>query len=152
MKLVFAAIALAALSSSPRTAVAQPADKGAAASQDAAAGSAAAAAVCAGCGTVTSIRPTALRGEPQWMSTISGGTPGTSGTGGGGTGIRPFTGHRPGTPLPGQEADAGARQRTIYEVVVLMEDSSTRKLHYEHRPALSVGDRVRVSGGQVYLR
>ena len=150
MKLVFAAIALAALSSSPRTALAQPADKGAAASQDAAAGSAAAAAVCAGCGTVTSIRPTALRGEPQWMSTISGGTPGTSGAAG--TGIRPFTGHRPGTPLPGQEADAGARQRTIYEVVVLMEDSSTRKLHYEHRPALSVGDRVRVSGGQVYLR
>ena len=150
MKLVFAAIALAALSSNPQAALAQTAGKGAAASEDAAAESSASAAVCAGCGMITSIRPTALRGEPQWMSTISGGTPGTAGAAG--TGIRPFTGHRPGTPLPGQDVDLGTRQRTIYEVVVLMEDQSTRKLHYEHRPALSVGDRVRVSGGQVYLR
>ncbi len=148
MKLVIAAIAFAALSWNTQIALGQSGDKGEPNGGDASAS------VCASCGMVTAIRPTALRGEPQWMGTISGGVTGrqpssVSSSGSGYT--RPFTGHSATTPLPGQD-DLGARQRTIYEVVVLMDDQTTRKLHYEHRPALSVGDKVRVSGGQVYLR
>ena len=151
MKHFLAAVALAALSTNLLVALAQSAGKADAAATDAAAPASA----CPNCGMVTAIRPTALRGEPQWMSTISGGVIGrqpSGATGSAGTGIRPFTGHSTAGALPGQEPDLGARQRTVYEVVVVMDDQTTRKLHYEHRPALSVGDRVQVSGGQVYLR
>jgi len=110
--------------------------------------SAPAPAACSNCGIVTAVHPMALRGEPQWMSTISGGVPSARPSGAVGTrGVVPHT-----LPPTGRETDLAGRQRTVYEVVVQMEDQSTRKLHYEHRPALSVGDRVRVSGGQVYLR
>jgi hypothetical protein len=142
MKLVIAAIAFAALSWNTQIALGQAGDKGGDAS----------ASVCAACGMVTAIRPTALRGEPKWMGTISSGVTSRQPSSGSGSGYAsPFTGHSATSPLPGQD-DLGARQRTIYEVVVLMDDQTTRKLHYEHRPALSVGDKVRVSGGQVYLR
>jgi outer membrane lipoprotein SlyB len=148
MKLVIAAIAFAALSWNTQIALGQAGDKGEPKDADASAS------VCAACGMVTAIRPTALRGEPKWMGTISSGVTGrqpSSATGSGSGYTSPFTGHSATNPLPGQD-DLGARQRTIYEVVVLMDDQTTRKLHYEHRPALSVGDKVRVSGGQVYLR
>lgn len=120
--------------------------------------SAAAPAACSNCGIVTAVRPMALRGEPQWMSTISGGVPSARPSGAVGTRsvvphASPSTGATGATGAPaGRESDLAGRQRTVYEVVVQMEDQTTRKLHYEHRPALSVGDRVRVSGGQVYLR
>lgn len=145
MKLVIAAIAFAALSWNTQIALGQSGDKGAPADRDAAP------AACAGCGMVTAVRPAALRGEPQWMGTISGGVPGRPSSGGGSGYTRPFTGHSATSAPPGQD-DVATRTRTIYEVVVLMDDQTTRKLHYEHRPALSVGDKVRVSGGQVYLR
>ncbi len=143
MKRLVAAALLAALSSVPALARAQ------AAGGD----PAPAASVCPTCGVVTAIKPTALRGEPQWMGTISGGVVGRqpSSAVGAGSG-RSLPSADSSTALPGREPDLGPRQRTVYEVVVLMDDQSTRKLHYEHRPALSVGDRVRVSGGQVYLR
>jgi len=143
MKRLVAAALLAAISSVPALARAQ-----------AAGGDPAPAAnVCPTCGVVTAIKPTALRGEPQWMGTISGGVVGRqpSSAVGAGSG-RSLPSADSSTALPGREPDLGPRQRTVYEVVVLMDDQSTRKLHYEHRPALSVGDRVRVSGGQVYLR
>jgi outer membrane lipoprotein SlyB len=143
MKRLVAAALLAAISPAPALAQAQ-ADS---------ADPAPAAAVCPTCGVVTAVKPTALRGEPQWMSTISGAVVGnqpSSAVGAGAGRSLPSTGGS--ASLPGREADLGPRHRTVYEVVVLMDDQSTRKLHYEHRPALSVGDRVRVSGGQVYLR
>jgi len=145
MKRLVAAALLAALHST--TALAQ--------TQTGADDAAPAPAACSNCGIVTAVRPMALRGEPQWMSTISGGVPSARPSGAVGTrSVVPHTSPSTGaTGAPtGRESDLAGRQRTVYEVVVQMEDQTTRKLHYEHRPALSVGDRVRVSGGQVYLR
>jgi len=130
MKPMLAAALLAAAATSPLPAQQQPAD-------------APAATACPTCGVVTSIRSVPLRGEPQWLGTI-GATPGSS---------QPSLAIGAGRNAPpARDADAGARRRTVYEVVVQMDDQTTRKLHYEHRPALSVGDKVRVAGQLVYLR
>ncbi len=111
-------------------------------SADAASEPAPTAPACANCGVVTSIRSVPLRGEPQWLGTISA-LPGSG---------RPSIAIGAGRSAPARDAAVATRRRTVYEVVVLMDDQSTKTLHYEHRPALSVGDKVQVAGQQVYLR
>ena len=103
---------------------------------------------CADCGTVIAINAGAHDTRPAWMGTLRDG------------GVTP--GGVPGRPRAAGVADASgtivgrdidrAQRHNAYEVVVLMEDSTRRTVRVDTRPALSVGDRVKVSGRQVYLR
>lgn len=147
MKSLLAATLLAVVAAPPLLAQQRPGAPGTAPASAAAASGASTASpapVCPTCGVVASVRPVTLRSEPQWVGTI-GATPRASAPS-----VAIGAGRSP--TLPGRDTDAAPRRRTVYEVVVQMDDQSTQKLHYEHRPALSAGDRVRVSDGQVYLR
>lgn len=103
---------------------------------------------CADCGTVIAINAGAHDTRPAWMGTLKDG------------GVAP--GGVPGRPRAAGVADASgtivgrdidrAQRHNAYEVVVLMEDATRRTVRVDTRPALSVGDRVKVSGRQVYLR
>lgn len=149
MKSLLAAALVAVLAVPPLLAQQRPSAPGAAPAGASAAAvpspsAASPAPACPTCGVVASVRPVTLRGEPQWMGSI-GATPRASPPS-----VAIGAGRSP--TLPGRDADSAPRRRTVYEVVVQMDDQTTQKLHYEHRPALSAGDRVRVSDGQVYLR
>jgi hypothetical protein len=117
-------------------------------------GEADAAAVCASCGTVTAIRESTRRAGPAWKSTISGADVGA--TSGGGS----YRDGRSRTPAPtigaigptGSDGGETFRRNYGFDVHVLMEDGTRKVVHTESRPALSIGDRVKVAGGQVYLR
>jgi hypothetical protein len=113
-----------------------------------------AAAVCANCGTVTAIRESTRRAGPAWKSTISGATVGgTPGTGG-------YQDGRSRMPAPtigaigptGSDSGDAFKRSYGFDVHVLMEDGTRKVVHTGSRPALSIGDRVKVAGGQVYLR
>ena len=115
---------------------------------------------CANCGVVASIRRTELDRDARWMDASAEaarnpkdrGSPREPGSAVLKT-QRPSA--RAGTDEANQAArdgEVGPRRRTVYEVVIRLDDGKTRKMHYEHRPALKVGDKVRVSRGQVYLR
>ena len=139
-------------------------DSGAAkAARDDGEAEAAAPSVCIGCGTVASIRETGSRTGPAWTATIGGGVVGGASGGessaaypgaGGYTGprTRPSGGTAIGPTIGARDSQTGFKRSAGYDVVVRMDDGSTRTVHTETRPALSVGDRVKVAGGQVYLR
>lgn len=64
-------------------------------------------------------------------------------------------------PDKGAKADKAAHaERTpkphaatrVYHVSIRMDDGSTRTIRYDNRPALAVGDKVRVTERRVYLR
>lgn len=123
---------------------------------------AAAPSACVGCGTVTAIREGGRRSGPAWTATVSGGVVG--GASGADSGAYPGAGGYKAKPpkqgpstgigptIGGYDSQTGFKRSAGYDVVVRMEDGSTRTVHTENRPGLSVGDRVKVAGGQVYLR
>ena len=111
-------------------------------------------AVCATCGTVTAIRESTRRAGPARKSTISGANVG--GTPGAGS----YQDGRSRMPTPtigaigptGSGSGDAFKRSYGFDVHVLMEDGTRKVVHTESRPALSIGDRVKVAGGQVYLR
>jgi len=101
---------------------------------------------CAECGVVKSIHQGTKSGQPMWMGTLDSGAPGSSSARPRGVGVADSSG-----TIVGSGADKRF-QRNGYDVVVLMDDGRTRIVHSESRPALSVGDKVKVAGRLVYLR
>lgn len=101
---------------------------------------------CAECGVVKSIHQGKSSGQPMWMSTLGSGASGSSSARPRGVGVGDSSG-----TIVGQAVDKRTH-RNGYDIVVLMDDGSTRIVHAEARPALSVGDKVKVAGRLVYLR
>ena len=109
------------------------------------------AAACPACGVVTAIRESTRRSGPAWKSTISGG--GSAGN------VGTYQDGRSRVPAPtigaigpsGGDSGDSFRRNFGFDVHVVMDDGSRKVVHTESRPALSVGDRVKVAGNQVYL-
>ena len=52
----------------------------------------------------------------------------------------------------GERASKPQAATRVYQVSIRMDDGSTRTIRYDNRPALAVGDKVRVTERRVYLR
>ncbi len=83
---------------------------------------------CAECGLVTGIREIKPRGNQTVIAAVGG-------------------------PVAGQEIARQLREaQQVHEVSVRMDAGGTQVLRFANRPALDVGDKVRVRNGRVYLR
>ncbi|HVL55215.1 MAG TPA: hypothetical protein VM491_01820 [Burkholderiaceae bacterium] len=92
---------------------------------------------CAGCGTVIGIyqtsKPVPVRSAPPPAASAPAAKPAAA------------------QPAPQGREDKSPR-RPGFEVVIEMDDGSERRMLYQNRPALDVGDKVRLRHGQIYLR
>ncbi len=93
---------------------------------------------CAGCGTVTAVHErnpvSATRIAAAPVATVAG-----AAARGAAAAARDHD-----QPQP--------RNAAAFEVVIEMDDGSERRMLYQNRPALDVGDKVRLRQGQIYLR
>lgn len=110
---------------------------------------------CASCGTVTAIHTVALRGDATGLGAVAGGVTGAvvgkqMGRGNGNT-VMTLLGAAGGA-LAGNEIERNVKKRYSYRVTVRMDDGSFRTVSQSSRPAIAVGERVRVVDGAVFAR
>ncbi len=110
---------------------------------------------CATCGTVTSIRTVALRGDATGLGAVAGGVTGAVvgnqiGRGNGNTAMTILG--AAGGALAGNEIEKNVKKRYAYRVTVRMDDGSIRTLSQSSPPAVVVGEHVRVVNGSVVAR
>ncbi len=106
------------------------------------------AAVCASCGTVEAVRPVQEQGASTGIGAVGGAVAGglLGHQVGGGTGKKAMTVlGAVGGALAGHEIEKRTRATTSYDVVVRMDDGSTRTLRQAEPPAL--GTKVQLEGG-----
>ena len=104
---------------------------------------------CANCGTVEAIRQVQLSGSPSGVGAVAGGLTGAVvgsqfGRGDGRTALTVLG--AAGGALAGNEIEKHVRKRTVYRVVVRLDDGTTRTVSQPSAPAFAVGERVRVQG------
>lgn len=112
----------------------------------------AAAPVCYDCGTVVSVNPVTVQGSASGLGAVggavAGGVVGHQIGGGKGRDALTVLGALGGA-LAGNQIEKTRRQTTRYDVTVRMEDGSNRTFSYDTVPAVSSGDHVRVSNGEL---
>lgn len=108
--------------------------------------------VCYDCGTVTSVNAVAVQGKTSGVGAVggavAGGVVGHQFGGGKGKDAMTVLGAIGGA-LAGNQIEKSQRQTTRYDVMVQMEDGSSRSFSYNTIPAISSGDRVRVANGEL---
>ena len=57
-----------------------------------------------------------------------------------------------GGAVAGREIEKRVRASTVYDVVVKMDDASTRTVRFEAQPAFTVGSKVKLSGNTLVAR
>ena len=110
----------------------------------------AAAPVCANCGVVSSVNVIAQQGEGSGLGAVAGGVVGglLGNQVGGGTGKKIATvAGVAGGAYAGHQIEKNAKSSTRYDVIVKMEDGSTRTFSYESQPAFQAGSKVRIVNG-----
>lgn len=108
--------------------------------------------LCYDCGTVTSVNAVTVQGSASGLGAVggavAGGVVGHQVGGGKGRDAMTVLGAIGGA-LAGNQIEKSRRQTTRYDVIVRMEDGSNRTFSYDTVPAVSSGDRVRVSNGEL---
>lgn len=110
----------------------------------------AAAPVCSSCGVVDSIREITQPGEGTGLGAVAGGVVGAiiGNQIGGGTGKKLATvAGAAGGAYAGHQIEKSQRKTTRYEVIVRMDDGSSRSVMMDMVPGWRVGERVRIENG-----
>ena len=109
-----------------------------------------AAAVCGNCGIVASINAIKEKGEGSGLGAVAGGVLGgvLGHQVGGGTGKKIATvAGAAGGAYAGHQVEKSMKSTTHYDVVVNMDDGTTRTFSYDTQPAFQAGSKVRVVNG-----
>lgn len=109
-----------------------------------------AAPVCSNCGVVSSINAISEKGEGSGLGAIAGGVLGgvLGHQIGGGTGKKIATvAGAAGGAYAGHQVEKNVKSTTHYDVVVKMQDGSSRTFSYDTPPAFQTGEKVRVVNG-----
>jgi len=109
-----------------------------------------AAPVCANCGVIASVNAISEKGEGSGLGAVAGGVLGgvLGHQIGGGTGKKIATvAGAAGGAYAGHQVEKNMKSTTHYEVIVNMDDGSTRTLNYDTQPAFQPGAKVRVVNG-----
>lgn len=112
---------------------------------------------CADCGTISSIEERTEKGKGTGMGAAAGAVLGAVA---GREIVKGKRSHRDaaavagaiGGGYAGHKIEETARSTTYYVVTVRMDDNSTRTVNLESTEGLSVGQKVRVEGGNIILR
>lgn len=110
----------------------------------------AAAPVCTNCGVVTSVNAIAQQGEGSGLGAVAGGVVGglLGNQVGGGSGKKIATvAGVAGGAYAGHQIEKNVKSTTRYDVIVNMEDGSTRTFSYESQPAFQAGSKVKIVNG-----
>lgn len=108
------------------------------------------AAVCGNCGVVASVNAIKEKGEGSGLGAIAGGVLGgvLGNQVGGGSGKKIATvAGAAGGAYAGHQVEKNMKSTTHYDVVVNMDDGSTRTFSFDTQPAFQVGGKVRVVNG-----
>jgi outer membrane lipoprotein SlyB len=106
--------------------------------------------LCSNCGVVASVNTIAQKGEGSGLGAIAGGVLGgvLGHQVGGGTGKKIATvAGAAGGAYAGHQVEKSMKSTTHYEVIVNMDDGSTRTFSFETQPAFQAGGKVRVVNG-----
>lgn len=109
-----------------------------------------AAPVCTTCGVVASVNAITQKGEGSGIGAVAGGVLGgvLGHQVGGGTGKKIATvAGAAGGAYAGHQVEKGMKSTTRYDVVVNMDDGTTRTFSYDTQPAFQAGVKVRVVNG-----
>lgn len=109
-----------------------------------------AAPVCTTCGVVASVNAITQKGEGSGIGAVAGGVLGgvLGHQVGGGTGKKIATvAGAAGGAYAGHQVEKGMKSTTRYDVVVSMDDGTTRTFSYDTQPAFQTGVKVRVMNG-----
>lgn len=111
--------------------------------------------VCKECGTVSAINEVAKQGEGTGLGAIGGGLVGglLGNQVGGGTGndIATIAGAVGGAYV-GHQVEKKARTTTQFNVVIKMDDGTETTITEDKKPALAVGDKIKVVDGKIAPR
>lgn len=107
---------------------------------------------CANCGVVDAINSVKVKGTPNYVGAIAGGVAGAAlgsqvGKGDGNTAATVVG--AVGGALAGREIEKKVRETTQYDVVVKLNDGSSKTVRFEQAPPFNVGAKVRVDGNNV---
>lgn len=107
------------------------------------------AALCEGCGVVQSVTKVKVKGKPNYLGAIAGGVAGAAlgnqvGKGDGNTAATVIG--AVGGAVAGREVEKRVRSNTAYDVVVKLNDASSKTVRFESDPGFKVGSKVKVSG------
>lgn len=107
------------------------------------------AAVCDACGVVQAVNVANVKGKPNFLGAIAGGVAGAAlgnqvGKGDGKTAATVLG--AVGGAVAGREVEKRVRSGTRYDVVVKLDDGSSRTVSFEADPGFKVGSKVRISG------
>ncbi len=109
-------------------------------------------AICGNCGVVESINAIAQKGEATGLGGVLGGAAGAvighQVGGGRGKDVATVLG-AVGGAVAGNEVEKNRKSTTAYDVVVRLEDNTTRTVRATAAPAYGVGSKVKVVDGQV---
>lgn len=108
------------------------------------------AAVCRDCGTIESVQESAQEGGGSGLGAVAGGVVGgvlgNQVGKGSGKDLATIVG-LVGGAVVGNEIEKGQRKNVRYDIVVRMDDGSTRTVSTHVQPAWRVGERVKISSG-----
>ena len=104
---------------------------------------------CEGCGVVQSVSKVKVRGKPNYLGAIAGGVAGAAlgnqvGKGDGNAAATVLG--AVGGAVAGREVEKRVRSTTVYDVVVKLNDASTKTVRFEADPGFKVGSKVKLSG------
>lgn len=111
-----------------------------------------AAPLCANCGVVASVNTITQKGEGSGLGAVAGGVLGgvLGNQVGGGTGKKIATvAGAAGGAYAGHQVEKNMKSTTSYEVIVNMDDGSTRSFSYDSQPAFQAGSKVRIVNGNL---
>jgi outer membrane lipoprotein SlyB len=111
--------------------------------------------VCADCGTISTITQKKVKGKATWKGTVGGAVAGgvVGNQVGGGDGNKIATGvGAVGGAIAGREIEKRMNKKDVFEIVVQMNDGTTRTIQKEQKGSLQQGDRVKVQGDVITVR
>jgi outer membrane lipoprotein SlyB len=111
--------------------------------------------ICADCGTIASITQKKVKGKATWKGTVGGAVAGgvVGNQVGGGDGNKIATGAGAiGGAIAGREIEKRMNKKDVFEIVVQMNDGTSRTIQKEQKGSLQQGDRVKVQGDTIIIR
>jgi outer membrane lipoprotein SlyB len=110
---------------------------------------------CADCGTVASVTPRKTKGKATWVGTaggaVAGGLLGNQVGGGTGKTIATVGGAAAGA-VAGREIEKRTNKKEVFDIVINMDNGSVKTITKDVRPALQAGNKVKVTGDEVFVR
>jgi outer membrane lipoprotein SlyB len=111
--------------------------------------------VCPDCGTIASITQKKVKGKATWKGTVGGAVAGgvVGNQVGGGDGNKIATGAGAiGGAIAGREIEKRMNKKDVFEIIVQMNDGTSRTIQKEQKGSLQQGDRVKVQGDTIIIR